>query len=306
VIKSLFLTIFSLLFCCHTFAQHTNDAARIRQLNLYQDTLKHLGITFINDSDDVARKNANYQFIKTLKTALKTPDSFLYPFDSVKSISVTNSPDNLFRIFSWHITNDDGSYRFYGAIQMNTGGNLKLYPLVDYSPFIKNPEDSVTDNSKWFGAQYYKIIRVDAATPYYVLLGWKGSTVRSNKKVIEALSFKNDNPVLGLPVFDGNKKTRKRVVFEYARQLSMLLQYIPSQHLIVFDNLAPPDNRSKDKPETYGPDLTYNAYRLKNGRWEFAESLDMRNVPDEHDAEYVDPKKQAELDKRSLKKYNQQ
>ncbi len=290
------------MFCCHTFAQRQDDAARIRQLNIYQDTLKHLGITFINDTDDVARKTANYQFIKTLKSALKISNSFLYPFDSVKSISIINSPDNLFRIFSWHIANDDGSYRFYGAIQMNTGNNLKLYPLVDYSPFFKNPEDSVTDNSKWYGAEYYKIIRVEAAAPYYVLLGWKHNTVRSNKKVIDVLSFKNDKPVLGLPVFDGNKKTRKRVVFEYAHQASMLLQYVPSQHLIVFDNLVPPDNKLKDKPETYGTDLTYNGYRLKNGRWVFAENLDMRNVPDERDAEYVDPKKQAELDKRSLKK----
>ncbi len=42
--------------------------------------------------------------------------------------------------------NQDGSYRFYGAIQINTGGGLRLYPLADYSPFLKNPEDSVTDN----------------------------------------------------------------------------------------------------------------------------------------------------------------
>jgi hypothetical protein len=78
---------------------------------------------------------------------------------------------------------------------------------------LKNPEDSVTDNRKWYGAQYYKIIRVAAATPYYVLLGWKGNNVKSTKKVIEVLSFdKEDKPNLGMPVFNG---TRKRVVFEY-------------------------------------------------------------------------------------------
>jgi len=306
VIRNFLLVIIFILFCCHTFAQHPDNAARIKQLNIYQDTLKHLGVTFINDSDDVARKNANYQFIKTLKNALKIPNSFLYPFDSVKSISITNSPDNLFRIFSWHITNDDGSYRFYGAIQMNTGGNLKLYPLGDYSPLIKNPEDTVTDNSKWYGAQYYTIIPVFGVNPYYVLLGWKGNTVLSTKKVIDVLSFKNDKPVLGMSVFDGNKKQRKRVVFEYARQLSMHLKYLASQHLIVFDELAPPDIKSKNKPETYGPDMIYNGYRLKDGRWQFVENLDMRNEPNEHDEEYVDPKKQAELDKKSLKKDNQQ
>lgn len=243
------------------------------------------------------RKNANYLFIRTLVSALKTPNSFLYPFDSVKTISLVNSPDNKFRIFSWHITNNDGSYRFYGAIQLNTGGPLKLYGLEDYSPLLQNPEDSVTDNHKWYGAQYYTIIPVFGAHPYYVLLGWKGNTVKSTKKVIDVLSFNADGPVFGLPVFDGNSKRRNRVVFEYTRQASMLLKYVASQHLIVFDNLAPPDKKSKDKPETYGPDLSYNGYRLKEGRWEYVENLDMRNVPDERDAIYIDPKSGVEQNK---------
>jgi hypothetical protein len=290
VTRKLVLAVISILFYCNAFAQYTSESTRLNQLSFYQDSLKHLGNTFINDENDLVRKNANYQFIKTLVIALKTPNSFLFPFDSVKTISIINSPDNKFRIFSWHVTNNDGSYRFYGAVQMNTGGNLKLYGLEDYSPLFKNPEDSVTDNHKWFGAQYYAIVPVYAAQPYYVLLGWKGNTVQSTKKVIDAISFRNDNVTLGMPVFDGNGKKRKRVVFEYTRQASMLLKYIPAQHLIVFDNLAPPDKKLKDKPETYGPDLSYNGYRLKDGRWEYIENLDMRNVHEDHDAEYIDPK----------------
>ncbi|RYZ92712.1 MAG: hypothetical protein EOP47_30060 [Sphingobacteriaceae bacterium] len=205
-----------------------------------------------------------------------------------------NSPDNRFRIFSWHVMNDDGSYRFYGTIQMNTGGQLVMYPLEDYSPLLKNPEDSITDNRKWYGAQYYKIIPPTTATPYYVLLGWKGNTIKSTKKVIEALSFKNNKPVLGAAIFGGNNKTRKRVIFEYARQASMLLRYIPDENLIVFDHLAPPDKKSADKPELFGPDMTYDGYRLKNSSWQYTENLDMRNIPDATDtAEYTDPKKET-------------
>ena len=183
------------------FAQHS-DSENLKQLNFYQDSLKHLGSRFVNDEVDVNRKAANYQFIKTLVTALKTPNSFLFKFDSLKAISIVNSPDNRFRIFSWHIINMDGSHRFYGAIQMNTGGPLKLIPLEDYSPLLKNPEDSVTNNRKWYGAQYYQIIPMYGTNPYYVLLGWKGNTVKSTKKVIEVLSFKNDQPLFGMPVFE--------------------------------------------------------------------------------------------------------
>lgn len=279
------LAIFTFFNCFAQFAQKERAA-----LNRYQDSLKNLGVTFVNDSDELARKNANYTFIKTLVSALKISNSYFFKFDSLKTLSIINSPDNRFRIFSWHIANDDGSYRFYGAIQMNTGDALKLYPLDDYTPLITNPEDTVTDNTKWYGAQYYTIIPVQGSNPHYVLLGWKGYTDRSTKKVIDVLSFKNNKPVMGMPVFASKERKRSRVVFQYTRQASMLLRYIPGENLIVFDNLAPPDKKSKDKPETFGPDLSYNGYRLKNGRWDLVEDLDMRNVPNGSDAAFIDPK----------------
>ncbi|MDF2433645.1 MAG: hypothetical protein JWP44_3276 [Mucilaginibacter sp.] len=286
------------------FAQHSNESQNIAQLHQYEDSLTVLGKKFVNDENDMERKNANYAFIKTLVSALKMPNSFLYRFDSVKSINIINSPDNRFRIISWPIINMDGSYRFYGTIQLNTGGSLQMYPLNDFSPDIKNPEDTVTDNRTWFGAEYYKIIPVYSPKLYYVLLGWKGNNVKSTKKVIEVLSFKDNQPVFGLPVFDGNGKTRKRAVFEYNRNVSMLLRYIPDQNLIVFDHLAPPDVKLKNQHDTYGPDLSYDGYRLKNGRWVYVDNLDMRNVPSSQDDNYVDPKKQAEIDRASVKRDN--
>lgn len=294
--KILFLGLFFLLnFSVWARAQHSTQLPARQQLAFLQDSLKRLGDSIVNGRGEVARQEANVKFIKTLVTALKVQNSFLFGFDSVKTISILNAPDNRFRIFSWHIRNMDGSYRFYGAIQMNTGGPLKLYPLEDYSPFFTNPQDSVTDNKKWYGAQYYgRIIRVEAQNSYYVLLGWKGNTPISTKKVIETLSFKNDNVQLGAAVFDEKGKVHKRMVFEYSREASMLLQYVPSQNLIVFDHLAPPDKKSANKFSTYGPDLSYDGFRLKNGRWDYVENLDMRNVPSEKDADYLDPKKDSE------------
>jgi len=298
--KALLITILLPLYL-NSFAQHSDESSNIRDLHSYEDSLTFLGKKFINDDNDLERKNANYAFIKTLVNALKIPNSFLYPFDSVKSVSIVNSPDNRFRIISWPIANEDGSYRFYGTIQINTGGNLVMYPLNDYSPLIKNPEDSVTDNKKWFGAEYYKIIPIYTPKLYYVLLGWKGNTVKSTKKVIEILSFKDNKPVLGMPIFDCNGKTRSRIIFEYTRQASMLLRYVPEQNLIVFDHLSPPDPKLKNDHSTYGPDLSYDGYREKNGRWVYVDNLDMRNIPESRDEQYVDPKKQALIDKAAAK-----
>jgi hypothetical protein len=295
--KRLLIFLFISLTANTAFAQHIAEGDRIKQLNFYQDSLAHLGKKMINNNIDLERKNANYAFIKTLVSALKISNSFLFKFDSVKTVSILNSPDNKFRIFSWYVLNQDGSYRFYGAIQMNTGGLLQLHPLEDYSPLLKNPEDSIGNNRKWYGAEYYKIIPVYGQKPYYVLLGWKGNTIESTKKVIEVLSFPNGRPEFGMPVFDNNGKDRKRVIFEYARQVSMLLRWIPEQNLIVFDHLAAPDQKLKDKPQTYGPDLSYDGYRLKNGRWTFIQNLDMKNIPGNNDEQIADPKKQAIIDR---------
>jgi len=134
------------------------------------------------------------------------------------------------------------------------------------------------------------------SNPYYILLGWKGNNVKSTKKVIEVLSFKNNKPVFGMGVFD-NSKGNKRIIFEYTRQASMLLKYLPDQHLIVFDHLAPPDPHLKDQHETYGPDLSYDGYKLKDGRWKLVENLDMRNNGNSAtDAEFEDPRLQAKKD----------
>jgi hypothetical protein len=302
--KKIFIFIFLLLALPRLiFAQHSDETGNIKALHDYEDSLRILGKTFVNDTVEANRQNANYDFIKTLVHALKIPNSFLYPFDSVKTVSIVNSPDNRFRIITWPIAANDGSYRFFGTIQINTGGPLLIYPLNDYTGNMKSPEDTVTDPHKWYGAEYYRIIPVYSPKLYYVLLGWKGYTIKSTKKVIEVLSFnKQDKPVFGAPVFHGNGKTRDRVVFEYTRQASMLLRYVTDQDLIVFDHLSPPDPKLKNLKDSYGPDLSYDGYKNKNGKWVYVENLDMRNAPESHDDLYNDPKKQAEIDRATAAK----
>jgi hypothetical protein len=72
---------------------------------------------------------------------------------------------------------------------------------------------------------------------------------------------------------------------------------VPEQELIVFDHLSPPDPKLKGQRDLYGPDLSYDGYKLKNGKWVYVENLDMRNVPSTRDVEYLDPKKQSQVDK---------
>ncbi|MFM6976720.1 MAG: hypothetical protein ACKOW2_07715 [Sphingobacteriaceae bacterium] len=278
------------------YAQHSDEASKPSLLNTYQDSLISLSKDIVNKQLEPERYNANYLFIKTLVSALKEPKSFHYGFDSLKSVSIQTSPDQKFRVFSWHIMNKDGSYRYYGSIQMNTpDGKLKLFPLVDSGPFIKNAADTTTSPNKWYGAQYYKIIPVaqPGEQSYYVLLGWKGNTVKSTKKVIEVLYFKDGQAYFGLPVFDANPDWtgKKRIIFEYGRDVSMLLNYQPAEQRIVFDHLAPINAEMKADFSKYGPDMTYDALQLFKGRWKYQQNLMLKNKPSEKDEQFNDPKK---------------
>ena len=267
-----------------------------QQLMAFQDSLKQISYKMVNDSIEPERYNASFKLIKTLVSALKIPYSFNFPFDSLKSISIQSSSDKRFRIFGWHVMNNDGSYRYYGTIQMNKpDGKLELFPLIDYTSVFKNPSDSATTHDKWFGAQYYKIISVlnNVPIPYYVLLGWKGNTIKSTKKIIEILYFKDGKAHFGMPVFDGDPDNlkKKRIIFEYDRRASMFLNYEPTTNTMVFDHLAPPDPQLKGKFELYGPDFSYDGFKLVNGRWKFITDLELKNNPTDQDDKFNDPRK---------------
>lgn len=277
------------------FGQRPSAGDPASRLSAYQDTLKGLAYQVINSPDQAERYASNARMIRTLVRSLQVSGSFSFNFDSLKSLSIQRSPDNKFRIFSWHVMNQNGSYRYYGAIQMNAPGKLQLHPLVDYSDQISAPEDTSVDNNHWYGSQYYKIIPVTrgAAAPYYVLLGWKGNTVKSTKKVVDVLRFDGSSASFGMPVFEGNARVngKKRIIFEYNRSVSMMLNYEADQQRIVFDHLAAPAPEMEGDPSMLGPDLSYDGLKLTNGKWKFLNNIELMNRNSETDDLYIDPRK---------------
>jgi len=294
--KKLVIFCFFSILAMQCWAQHSHEPAKVSQLPAYQDSLLALSNQFINQETEPQRYNANYQFIKTLVEALKEPKSFYFEFDSLKTISIVNAPDKKFRIFTWHVLNDDGSYRFYGTIQLNSSdGKLKLFPLSDYSAFIQNPATQELKTEEWFAAQYYQVLEVNQNTtsPYYVLLGWKGKNNNSTQKVIEVLRFVNGIPYFGSAVFDGNNQYsgNKRIIFEYSREVSMYLKYDYTKEQIVFDHLVPTNTTLKNDFSKYGPDMTYDAFQLSKGRLKFQSNLVLNNAPSDKDDLFNDPEK---------------
>ncbi|MCZ4244010.1 hypothetical protein [Pedobacter punctiformis] len=264
------------------------------KLNADQDSLIKLSNAVNAAESDEQKSTLNSVFVKRLVETLKTPNSFNYPFDSLKNVSVIKSPDQVFRILSWYVQQQNGTYRFYGTIQMNTkNGELKLYPLIDQTENIADA-NQVTNNQKWYGARYYEIIPINSSgrLPYYILLGWKGNSTTTTKKVIEILAFDKDNLTFGAPVFDGKElKGKNRMIFEYNKQNAMLLKTDKKAGMIVFDHLSPFDPEMTGRYDFYGSDGNVDAFKIIGGRLKFQDNVILKNDPNASDELYADPAK---------------
>lgn len=238
-----------------------------------EDTLALLAYAVINDSLPEHRFGACREMIPKLVKALKVENSFRYPFERLKSISIQYPQDSSFRIFTWQLYVDKDDYRYYGAIQMNTP-ELQLSPLIDRSFKIEDAEHAVLSPEEWYGSVYYNLLGVDGPEgPYYLLFGFDGHSFFRKRKLIDVLRFEEGRPVFGAPVFVHEGGLRKhRVVREYSAEVSTRCNYDGLLELIIFDHLIELSGPYGEGPVNY-PDGSYEAYRLEGGLWQHVDKV---------------------------------
>jgi len=204
--------------------------------------------------------------------ALQVPGSFDYPFDSVRYMFKFTPPDKSFRLYNWHINFIDNTFRFYGVLQMNNPDSLEIYPLYDrVEDALLHSEDTVLTQEGWYGAQYFRLIQktIDRQK-HYILLGWDGFKRMANRKVIDVLTFnEKGEPRFGAPIFKVGKALKKRIIFVYSDDATMQVEYNPRKDVIAYDNLVPPNKRSRGIEHTYIPDGTYSyfVFEPEKGHW---------------------------------------
>ncbi len=265
-------------------------AQNIQKMNIWQDSLLHVGQQMFQSRAEAERLERNFVFIKTLVSALKEPNSYFFNFTKLEMISVLSSPDNDFRIFSWNIPLQDGSYLYYGTIQHKvTGGQLKLTPLLDKTFAFKKPDEEITSADQWYGAQYYEIISL--SNRRYALLGWKGHHAEYSKKVIEIVHIPTSGEVtLGAAVFSDSPHIARKI-FSYAKTATMYLHFSEQSNRIEFDHIVAISPGEVGNFKYYGPDLTHDGYEIKGGRLIFKENIELRSPEKEDDSRYIDPLK---------------
>lgn len=261
-------------------AQRMNAADR-RFFALKEDTLKEQSMKLILGKNAADRLMADSIFTRVLVRALKNPHSFRYPFDSVQAISHLHAPDSSFRIFTWQLVINENVVRQHGAIQMRTNdGSLKLFPLIDKSDVTASIDDTTGNHKGWIGAVYYRIIQNKrGAQNVYTLLGYDECSIRSDRKIMEVLTFVN-----GEPQFGGNYINLKpnplssrspflsRYIMEFKKDAGPRLTYDPELKMVVAEHLVS-EQGDPVKRWTLVGDGDYEGFKWENGAWIYVSKI---------------------------------
>lgn len=283
--KIVFFLILGFLTGNACLAQHLPLSEK-KILEKKEDSLRGFAAQIIQGRNVEDRFTADSQFTRIFVRALQTKNSFYYPFDSLISIAQVIPPDSTFRIFTWQLVINDDIIRQHGAIQMRTpDGSLKLFPLIDKTDRISNINDTITSNLAWIGALYYKIIQKKAfGKNFYTLLGFDDNNLSSDRKIIEILTFKDNQPVFGGPYFSFqdntmHQKSFARYIMEYRKNAGPRLTYDKDMNIIIYEHLIS-ETGEPQKKYTYIPDGDYEGMKWKDGKWVHIEKVFNQVTPE--------------------------
>lgn len=256
------------------FAQELLDFAKT------EDSLKAVFKCIALETSYSRRDSLNSVFYKMLTTALKVQSSYGYPFDSIR-IGNLNSSDGRFRVFTWNIPQPGGYQKYFGLMQVkNPDGTVKLIELNDSRNSVTDAKNEKLTADRWMAALYYQVTHFKtAAGNTYILLGYDFNNLFTSKKIIEVLTFDAaGNPNFGSPVFNVDGKYRlSRIVFEFNARVSMVLRYNEDSKTIVFDHLSPSSPEFAGDFQYYGPDGSFDGFKLEGTEWVYVRDLDLRN-----------------------------
>lgn len=170
-----------------------------------EKALAKMAHTILNSDSTDHKFELNKKFIVRLTKLLQKPESYDYPFDSLKTISRLTPEDKSFRIFTWYIVDrpantyyGDYAHYYFGLIQRKfVGKNGKVHhlviPLMEMETIPKGIENLVTDNYNWFGALYYQpkgrdhLLSYDGS--YYKIVAKEGEAKEEKKETEQTITF---------------------------------------------------------------------------------------------------------------------
>lgn len=263
--------------------------------------LSELAVRLQQEKDSFNRSLLAQNLKTELQNTLQDTQSYSYPFEQLKGVSLLNAPDKSFRIFSWELYVDKDHYSQFGFIQKADG---QLFFLHDKSDEMRSPQFGRLSANNWYGALYYNIQPFESnGKQYYLLFGRDSYSFFDRRKVLDILYFdRKGAPKFGQNIIDikdgrGMKRTVSRHIVQYSAAVSAVLNYNPDQQKVIFDHLIY-GRAVPGAPASNVPDGSYSGLELKKGRWVYIDKV----FKDDPNNVLVNDQSPIEIMKRTPKK----
>lgn len=275
-----------LIFILCTLTARAADGCDSLKLAGYEERLQEKFSELMRGTTESEKLETSEDIKELFGRALKYPESFAYPFDSLDYAGRAVSSDSLVSVYTWNIPLGS-SNNYYGGLVQHRKDTLAAPDIyfLRHEPY--NGEDfentSLTD-SLWYGALYYQIVPVDTGDRrLYTVIGLDLNDFYTNRKIIDLLFLEDGEVKFGAPLFEKKGELQKRVVYEYSSRVVMHLRYHGDINKIVCDHLSPPDERYRGQYRYYGPDLSYDGFVFEEGVWKHLTEIDVliRDKPEE-------------------------
>ncbi len=254
--------------------------------------LKYLPLLAKTDSE---RISAGFKIQDLLMEGLKSEASFQYPFDSLKysTIAIASDDKTPLRIFTYNAILSTGKFVHFGVIQYKQKKSITTFSLLDSSENLpKNADEEAMPSEQWIGALYYQIKPFKFnKKQLYLVFGFDGHNLSSNRSILDVLYFEENEPVFGFPLFrsgDEDPTPENRVIFEYHKSAKMVLRYQPEVDMIILDHLEPAYERVKGNYSYYIPTGDYEGYAKEGKTWV---KKQVNEMPFAEDPKKIDVKK---------------
>ena len=197
--------------------------------------------------------------------------------DSLMGINLLISDNQRVVVLTYELISSNNILIYKGVVFNKVNKTWYKNLLEDVGTKEKKLENFVGKPQSWVGCRYYKIITLkEKGRQNYVLLASNLSDKTISRKWIDVLVidekydvYFGDNVFEGMPI--------KRFVLQYNSKLVASLKYNKNKQLIIFDHLIPTRSELKNQFQFYSPDLSFDAYEIRNGKLKFIKDIDARN-----------------------------